>query len=207
MQVLTEYKAEEFLEKNGFNVVERKLFDDEQKALGYAEKIGFPVVLKLSSDELVHKSEVHGVKLSVYRENFLKEYRLLDRNKIKKQGIIVQKFVHGKYIIIGLKNDPAFGHVIIAGLGGIFAEVIKDVSYRVVPINKRQAIEMLKELKGYEILRGYRGDKVNIKKIIKAIIRVSKLSEKYKNIEELDINPLIVNSKEAKIVDARIAFS
>jgi|SRR3989344_3118483 len=207
MQLLTEYKAEEFLEKNGFNVVERKLFVNEQEAFDYAKKIGFPVVLKISSDELMHKSEIHGVKLNIYRENFIKEYRSLEKNKITKQGITVQKFINGKYIIIGLKKDPAFGHVIIAGLGGIFAEVIKDVSYRIAPIDKRQAIKMLEELKGYEILKGYRGEKINLKNVVKTIMRVNKLTKKYKNIEELDINPLVANANEAKIVDARIVFS
>jgi len=207
MQVLTEYKAEEFLEKNHFNIVERKLFNNLSSALVYAGQIGFPVVLKLCSDHLAHKSDVNGVRLNVYRENFEKEFRALQKMKIKKDGIVVQKQLQGKYVLIGLKKDQTFGHVLVVGIGGIFAEIIKDVSYKVTPVNKKQAKEMLSELKGYKVLTGYRGERINIKEVIKAIINVSKLSKKYGNIEELDINPLVVNSREALIVDARIVFN
>lgn len=206
MKILTEYPAEEFLDRNGFSIVERKIFRDENEAYGYAGKLGFPVVLKVVSGKLIHKSDVNAVRINVYSENFFKTFRELKKIKIEKEGVLVQRFVHGKYILIGLKKDETFGHVIVVGLGGIFAEVIKDVSFRIVPIKEKDALEMIKELKGYEILTGYRGDKVNIDLIVKNILKVSKLAERYKEILELDINPLVVNSKSAKIVDARIVF-
>ena len=206
MKILTEYSAEEFLERKGFSVVDRKVFGDVSEAFKYAESLGFPVVLKVVSDKLLHKSEVGAVRLNVYKDGFFKVFNELKNLRLEKEGILVQKFVNGKYVLIGLKKDKTFGHVIVVGLGGIFAEVIKDVSFRVVPIIKKDAIEMLKELKGYEVLTGYRGERVNINLVVDNLLKVSKLAEKNKNISELDINPLIVNSHSARIVDARIVF-
>ncbi len=206
MKVLTEYNAEDFLEKNGFLIVERKLFNEEHDAYDYAKKLGFPVVLKVVSDKILHKSDVNAVRLNVYSEDFFKVFNELKNMKVEKYGVLVQKFVHGKYVLIGLKKDETFGHVIAVGLGGIFAEVIKDVSFRVVPVTKNDVLDMLRELKCYEILTGYRGDKVNINLIVNIILMVSRLAEKYPEILELDINPLVVNSESASIVDARIVF-
>ena len=206
MKILTEYSAEEFLERKGFSVVDRKVFGDVSEAFKYAESLGFPVVLKVVSDKLLHKSEVGAVRLNVYKDGFFKVFNELKNLRLEKEGILVQKFVNGKYVLIGLKKDKTFGHVIVVGLGGIFAEVVKDVSFRVVPITKKDAVEMLKELKGYEVLTGYRGERVNINLVVDNLLKVSKLAEKNKNISELDINPLIVNSHSARIVDARIVF-
>ncbi len=207
MQIFTEYKAEDFLEKEGFPIVDRRLFQSREEAFNYAKRLGFPVVLKLASDELLHKTDMNAVRLNVNHEDFFRNYMDLASMKIHKYGVLVQRFLHGKYIIIGVKKDPTFEHVILVGIGGIFAEVIKDTSIRVLPIERKDAIEMLKELKGYEILKGYRGEKVNLNNIVAVMLKVSKLIEKHYKITELDINPLVVNEKEAKIVDARIIFS
>ncbi len=206
MKVLTEYDAEVFLEENKFPVVERRLFNDQDQALNYAEKLGFPVVLKIASDKLLHKSDVNAVRLNVYKENFRDNFKELFSAKIEKKGILVQKYVPGKFILIGLKKDPTFGHAVAVGLGGIFTEVIKDISFRIVPISRKDANDMLKELKGYEILKGYRGGEADTDVIVDVLMKVSKLSEKYENISELDINPLIVNDSKAFVVDARIVF-
>lgn len=207
MEILTEYSAEQFLETNGFPVAERRIFSEPLEAYDYAQRLGFPVALKVVSDKLLHKTELNAVRLNVNKDEFLKIFSELKNIKIEKEGVLVQKFVHGEYILIGLKRDETFGHVIVVGLGGVFAEVIKDVSFRVLPINRKDALSMLKELNGYSILEGYRGDKINIDLVLDNIIKVSKLAEKYPEILELDINPLVVNSRSAKIVDARIVFS
>ncbi len=207
MKILTEYGTEEFLARVSFPVANRRLFLDEREAYLFANKIGFPVVLKVVSDKLVHKSEINAVRLDVYRDNFFSVFRELSKMKLEKDGIAVQKFIHGKHILIGLKKDETFGHVIAVGLGGIYAEIIKDVSIRIVPINRTDAADMLKELKSYEILKGFRGEKADINLIADVIIKVSRLAQEYPNIIELDINPLIVNFSEAKIVDARIVTS
>lgn len=206
MKILTEFEAEQFLEENKFPIVERRLFIDPELALNYAERLGFPVVLKIASDKLLHKSDINAVRLDVYKENFMQVFKELNNIKIEKKGILVQKFAPGKTLLIGLKKDPTFGHAIAVGLGGVFAEVIKDVSFRVVPISKKDALDMLKELKGYEILKGYRGGKADTDVIIDILLKVSKLSEKNKEISELDINPLVVSDNKALVVDARIVF-
>lgn len=206
MRILTEYKAEDFLEREGFPIVERRLFQEWKEAFNYAKRVKFPVVLKLASDHLLHKTDVNAVRLNVNEENFFRNYMDLAGMKIQKYGVLIQKFISGKYIIIGVKKDETFGHVILAGLGGVFAEVIKDVSFRVLPINKKEALGMLKELKCFEILKGYRGEKVDLRHVIGVMLKVSKLVEKHPSISELDLNPLVANEREVKIVDARIIF-
>lgn len=207
MQLLTEYKAEAFLEKEGLTVVERRLCKSEPEALAAAEDYGFPVVLKLASEKLLHKTEFKAVRLNVTKEEFHQAYSYLHNLPLEKEGIIVQKFVEGNYLLVGLKNDPTFGHVLAVGLGGIYTEILKDVSFRITPVEKRDIKEMLEELKGYTILEGFRGERANLRLIYEVLLKISKLSEKYPTIEELDINPLIVNEKEATIVDARIVFN
>jgi acyl-CoA synthetase (NDP forming) len=126
--------------------------------------------------------------------------------KVKKPNILVQKYTEGKQIIIGLKKDPTFGHVLAFGLGGIFTEILKDVSFRICPITEQDAELMIQEIKGYSILKGYRNSSANIKSIKQILMKTSELAKKYPKIKELDINPLIVNEKQATIVDARIIF-
>ena len=110
--------------------------------------------------------------------------------------------------MLGLKNDRNFGPVIVLGTGGIYTEILKDATFRVCPITKSDAEEMIREIKSYEILKGARGKKsVDINKIINVMLKLSDLSMKYKNIQELDINPLLVNEDYVKIVDARIVFN
>ncbi len=208
MKIFAEREAEEFLEKKGFPIAKRifaKNFNECEKA---AKKIGFPLVLKIASKKIIHKSDVNGVKVGIKDEKEL-EKAFNELKKIKYfEGVMVQEYLDGKFIITGLKKDPTFGHVIAFGLGGIFTEIIKDVAFRVCPITKKEAIEMIKEIKAYKILEGTRGEKpVNFYSILRVLLALSELSKKYKDIQELDINPLIVNEKNAKIVDARIVFN
>lgn len=205
MKILNEYEAEEFLEKNNFPVTKRHLAKTQSQAIKYSKKIGFPVSLKILGKNILHKSDVGGVFTNLQSEKEIKKAF----QKIKKikgfQSCLIQKYIKGKYILIGLKKDPSFGHVLVAGLGGIYTEIIKDISFRVCPINKKQALEMLKELRSYKLLTGARKQKqVNIQKIINILVKISNLPKKNKKIKELDINPLVVNEKEAIIVDARI---
>ena len=205
MKILNEYSSENFLEKNNFPVAKRYLAKTQSQAIKYSKKIGFPITLKILGKNILHKSDVGGVFTNLQSEKEIKNAF----QKIKKikgfQYCLVQKYIEGKYILIGLKKDPSFNYVLVTGLGGIYTEIIKDVSFRICPVNKKQALEMLKELKSYKLLTGARGQKqVNINKIIKTITKVSKLSQKYPKIKELDINPLVVNEKDAIIVDARI---
>lgn len=208
MQILAEKEAEEFLEKKGFPIARRIVAKNLDECIKAAKKIGFPLVLKVVSRKILHKSDVHGVKVNVRDVDELKK----SFNELKKirnfEGVMVQEYIEGKFVITGLKKDATFGHVIAFGLGGIFTEIIKDVAFRVCPITKKDAIEMIKEIKAYKILEGTRGEKpVNFYSILRVLLALSELSKKYNNIQELDINPLIVNDKNAKIVDARIVFN
>lgn len=207
MKVLNEYEAENFLEKNRFEIAKRALAKTPEQAVSFSKKLGFPVALKIVGKDILHKSDVGGVFTDLQNESQVKEAF----QKIKKiknfQACLVQKFIPGKYILLGLKKDPSFSHVLVVGLGGIFTEIIKDTSFRVCPINRQEALKMLEDLKSYKLLTGIRGQKqVNINKVIDTIQKVSALSQKYPNIKELDINPLVVNESDAVIVDARIVF-
>jgi len=197
MKILKEKEAEDFLAKKGFAVARRDEFYDKEDAFKFAHKIGFPVVLKVTG--VLHKTDIGGVMI-VDKYAFYNKFNEL---KKKSSKILVQEYVKGKEIILGLKNDDTFGYSVMFGLGGVFVEVFDDVSFRVCPISKKDALEMIKEIKAYKVLKGIRGDKsINFSLLVKNILRLNKLTKS--GIRELDINPLIINQKEAKIVDARI---
>ena len=163
--------------------------------------------MKIIGKKILHKTDVGGVKLDIRNlDEAKRSFKVL--KKIRGfEGVLVQKFIPGKYVLVGLKKTKEFGHVIVFGLGGVFTEVISDVSFRVCPIKEKDAEEMINEIKGKQILYGIRGGKrVNIKAIKQILLKISKLSSKYPKIKELDINPAIVSEKDATIVDARIIF-
>lgn len=201
-----EKHAEDFLEKEGFPVIDRKFITIEEEALEFA-KNKYPVVLKIVSKKVLHKSDIEGVKLEINnKEELIKAFNQL--SKIKEfEGALIQRYVKGHQLILGLKKDSVFGHAIIFGFGGIFTEIIKENSIRICPISKIDAEKMIKELKGHEILEGARNQpKIDMNQLKGLILKLSELSSKHPNIKELDINPLIANQSQIKIVDARIIF-
>src|SRR3989344_8694572 len=199
MLILKEHQAELFLKKEDFPVVESHLVKDIVQLIKYSKKLGFPVVLK--NPDILHKTEKNAVKVNVYENKLDYEY-----DNLKAKNVLVQKQLKGHELLIGIKKDKVFGHVIAFGIGGIFTEVLKEVSFRVLPVNKKEIISLIKENKAYNLLNS-RGKKISTKNIENIILKLSKLIEKHSNIQELDINPLIVNEKEAKIVDARILLN
>ena len=207
MKVFIEKDAEDFLEKNKFPVAKRVAIKKAEEIEDAINKLKFPVSMKIIGKNILHKSDVKGVKLDIRNlEEAKKSFKELKRIK-GFQGVLVQKFISGKYVLLGLKKTNEFGHVLVFGLGGVFTEVIGDVSFRVCPINNKEVNEMINEIKGKEILFGTRGQKpVNINAIKRLLVKLSNLSKKYPKIKELDINPAVVNEKEAIIVDARIIF-
>ena len=177
-------------------------------AVSVAKKTGYPLVLKIVSKQAVHKTEVGGVKI-VHDESELEKSwnELAKLKKLKPEEFLVQEFVQGQELIAGIKNDATFGHVIMLGMGGIFVEAIKDVTFRVCPITEEDAGSMVNDLKFKKILQGFRGSKpVNMKALSDALVKLSKLPLKNKKLQELDINPLIVNDKAAKAVDVRVSL-
>jgi len=205
MKVLGEFEAEKFLEKEGFCVVKRFLIKNEKELTKVLDKLKFPIVMKVSSKKILHKTDAGGVEVDIMNKvDAFKTYKKL--SKISKD-VLIQEFVKGHKVIIGLKKDPVFEHVLVFGLGGIFVEMIKDVSFRICPVNARECEEMIKEIRGYKLLQGMRGKQgINFKKLVNVLLLTSKLSQKYKKINELDINPLIINKKEAVVVDTRISL-
>ncbi len=206
MKVLVEKEAEDFLEKEGFPVAKRKIVRTEKDMLEAAKSIGYPLALKVVSEKIIHKSDVGGVKVDIRSEEEAKRAYDEIMNIKYAEGCLVQKFVPGDWFLVGLKKDPTFNHVLAFGTGGIYTEVIKDVALRICPASINEIRKMMKETKSYKILEGIRGKKLNIKAVEDLLLKTSELTKKYPNIQELDINPLVVNEKEAIVVDVRIVL-
>ena len=185
----------------------------EEDAIKAAEKIGYPIVLKIVSPQVLHKSDAGGVLINIKDEEGLREgYNTILKN-VKKHvpdaeitGILVQEMAPmGTEVIVGSTNDPTFGPTIMFGLGGIFVEILKDVSFRLAPITKMDAEEMVKEIKAYKILEGARGmPPVDQETIVEILLATSKMLMECPEIKELDMNPVLVYEEGARIVDARI---
>lgn len=210
MKILTEFGAKKLLSQYGIKVTEGRIAKSADEALDIASRFVTPVAMKISSPDISHKSDVGGVTLNVKKEDVRSTFeemiarisRAVPTANI--EGILIQQMAPpGHEVIVGLKKDPQFGHALMFGLGGIFVEVYKDVSFRVTPIEKRDALAMISEIKGYPILKGIRGRKpAAIGSIAEVLVTVSEMAEK-ENIIEFDINPLIVNESGAVAVDAR----
>jgi len=215
---LPEPEAHQVLKAYGFPVLDFRLAKDQQECIKYAKEIGYPVVLKIVSPDVLHKVDVGGVKLNIENEVELgKAYMdILDGIKLAKPeaniwGILVQKMAKGgKETIIGVNRDPNFGALLMFGLGGVYVEALKDVTFRIAPIRDLSAQNMIKEIRGYKILEGYRGEPPSDTAAIAGCLgRLSQLVTDFEEIEELDINPLLVfeKGKGAKVADARIVIS
>jgi len=211
--ILTEFESKKILKQAGISVVETKLAKTKKEAVSLSQKMGFPVALKIISPDVIHKSDSGGVKLSINSVSEVKKAYDEILKRVKKQypdavvhGVSVQKMVRpGTEVIVGTSKDPQFGPVIMFGLGGIFVELLKDVSFRVIPVKQRDAQEMIKEIKGYPLLLGYRGNEpANISVLVEIILKISKLIEENPQIKELELNPIFVYRDKAVGVDARI---
>ena len=211
--LLTEIESKELLKEAGFPVVEAKLAKTKAEAMALSKKIGFPVALKIVSPDVVHKSDIGGVKLGLKNATQVgKAYSEIlasvkkHHRKAKILGVSVQKMVRpGVEVIIGMTKDPQFGPVLMFGLGGILVEVLKDISFKIVPLAKRDASEMIKEIKGYPLLEGYRGQEpADIPYLEGLILKVSEFVEKTPEIKEMDLNPIFAYKDRAMAVDARV---
>jgi acyl-CoA synthetase (NDP forming) len=213
--LLTEVEAKEVLKQAGISVVETRLATSRDEAVSISQQLGFPVVLKIASSDVVHKSDAGGVKLGLetaeqvgkaYDEIMAAIKKAYPQAKI--QGVSVQKMARpGVEVIVGMSKDAQFGPVLMFGLGGVLVEILKDVSFRIVPLVKRDAAEMIKEIKGYPLLEGYRGQEpVNVGNLEDMIIKVSDFVEKNPEIKELDLNPIFAYKDGAVAVDARVVL-
>jgi acyl-CoA synthetase (NDP forming) len=211
--LLTEVESKELLKKAGIPVVEAKLARSKKEAVSLSREMGFPVVLKISSPDVVHKSDSGGVKLGLTNATQVGKAYSQIISSVKQaypeariDGLSVQTMApSGVEVIVGMTKDPQFGPVLMFGLGGILVEVLKDVSFRIVPVTERDAREMIKEIKGYPLLQGYRGQKpASIPALEQLIVKVSQFVEKNPQIKELDLNPIFAYPDKAVAVDARI---
>ena len=186
-------------------MVPEKVSSDKAELVAFAEEIGYPVVAKVVGP--VHKSDVGGVSLNIRTARHLEEEfdRMMQIKDAK--GVMVQKMLKGTELFIGAKYEPRFGHVVLCGLGGIFVEVLKDVSSGLAPLSEGECRSMIHSLRGYKIIQGTRGQKgVNEEAFIKIIQRLSILLRFATQIKEIDINPLLADGDDVVAVDARILF-
>jgi len=215
--ILTEDDSKMLINDYGIPSTHPVICNDEEGAVLSAKEKGYPVVLKIHSADITHKSDVGGVALNLKDDDMVKAafrniWETVSKRapKAKIDGITVQKMVEardGVEMILGIKKDPLFGTVILAGMGGTNAEVFQDKRLEFPPLNERLAIQMLKSLKIWPLLKGYRGSKrKNIEKLVEVLIRLSYLAADYPEIQELDINPLIVTPEDVIALDARIVL-
>lgn len=213
---LLEPEAKEIIRAYGIPTTKFKVARTPSEAVKYAEEIGYPVVLKIVSPDIIHKSDVGGVKVNLKNQDeVVKAFNeILENVKRHKSdarivGVLVQEFCpEGREVIVGMAKDPQFGPALMFGLGGIFVEVLKDVSFRVAPITRYDAEEMIKEIKAYPILEGIRGQPpADIEALIDILLKVSNLVIEHPEIDQLDLNPIFAYPKGAKAVDARIILS
>jgi acetyltransferase len=205
-------EALELVAGYGIATAPARLAADLQEAKSVAREIGYPVVLKVASPDLVHKSDVGGVALGIANPDMLGARHDALMTEVRRrapnariEGVWIQRFHRGVEVIVGARRHPGYGVVVVFGLGGIFTEVLRDVSFRLAPCTERDAREMIDELRCRALLQGARGTEVVDRNALEqAILRVSRLVSDFPSIVELDINPLVVSPSGALALDARV---
>jgi len=195
--------------KIGIQIPEQELATTKEETLTVAKKIGFPIVLKLIAEDIVHKSDTGAVKLNIKNEDETAQAydELMNIPSQSEKSISVQKMADEPIteLIIGMTTDAQFGPALMFGIGGILVELLEDVSFRIAPITEYDAREQIHEIKGFPILDGYRGKpKADIDAIVNTLLTISDLVTKYEEINEMDLNPVFIYEKGLICVDARI---
>jgi acyl-CoA synthetase (NDP forming) len=212
---LTEIESKQVFEAAGVKTIETRLASSQKEAIALSAQIGFPVVMKIASPDISHKSDAGGVRVGLknkmevgkaYREIMASARQMYPAADI--EGVSVQRLARpGIEIIMGMFQDAQFGPVLMFGLGGILVEVLKDVSFRIVPLAPRDAREMIEEIKGYPLLQGYRGQEpADIPYLEEMLLRISDFVEQTPEIKEIDLNPIFAYRDGAVVVDARIVL-
>ena len=211
-KVITEELAKQVLTEYGVKVPKYALVKSADEAGKQAQAVGFPLVAKIVSPQILHKTDVKGVKIGLQNEAAARETFIDMHGRLSKQynvkGVLLERMAAsgGIELIVGLQNDPQFGPVIMAGIGGIYTEVFKDVSFRILPITKEDAISMIEDLKGNKILKGFRGmPSINMDMLATALVDISKFgTEMAPYYESVDFNPVIFYENDYVVVDAKI---
>jgi acyl-CoA synthetase (NDP forming) len=207
--VLTEYESKELLKDIGIPIPEQKLTQSKEETINAAEGIGYPLVMKLMAEDIVHKSDTGAVKLNLgSKEEVEKAYDELmeipskEEKQISVQGMAKEPIAE---LIIGMTTDPQFGPALMFGIGGILVELLEDVSFRIAPITEYDAKEMIHEIKGFPLLDGFRGKpKANIDAIVDVLMKISEFVMEHQEVYEMDLNPVFIYEDGIVCVDARI---
>jgi acyl-CoA synthetase (NDP forming) len=214
--LLTEVESKQLLHDAGINVAQSRLARSADEAVATAEEIGFPIVLKVVSGDIAHKSDVGGVELGLDDASAVRAAYDRIMANVKQaapnasvDGVAVQQQAkQGTEVIIGTTTDAQFGPVMMFGLGGIMVEVLKDVAFRIVPLEPRDAKQIVREIKGFPVLEGVRGQAgADIAALEGLILQVSDFASKHPEVAELDLNPVFAYKDDAIAVDARIVLT
>jgi acetate---CoA ligase (ADP-forming) subunit beta len=212
-KALLETEAKIICDEYGIPVTRFKVAKSDKEAELYAEELGYPIVLKIISEDIIHKSEAGGVIVNLKNVSEVNDgYKRILENAIKYNakakiaGVLVQEMApKSTEVIIGAIKDPQFGQTLMFGLGGIFVEILKDVTFKVAPLTKEDAQEMITQVKAYPLLKGYRNmPHTDIEALVNILLKTSQLVMEHTEIKELDLNPVMAYEKGAKTVDARI---
>jgi acetate---CoA ligase (ADP-forming) subunit beta len=209
-RILSEYESKQVLAAYGIPVTKELPVKTEQELLTAVEEIGFPMVLKACSPDISHKTEMNMVRLDIRTtEEALEAFKDLSANLQGDYSILVQQMISGKReLMVGMTRDAQFGPCVMFGLGGIFTEVFKDVSFRMAPLEPRDAMEMASEIQGSKILGAVRGmEAADMEEMVKILIAVGKIGLDNPHVKEIDVNPLILSKGKPVAVDALIVLS
>jgi hypothetical protein len=202
-------QSREILSAEGIRLPKSKLCANVDEATAFADELGYPVVMKIASPDILHKTDVGGVRVGLQSPTDVRDaFDLMVYRAHKYQpdarlwGCLVQEQMRGgKEIILGMNRDPQFGPLVMFGLGGIYVEVLKDVAFRVAPFDRKEAIAMMHEIRGFGLLRGVRGEPpADLEAVADTLLRLSQLVTDFPEIVEMDINPLVVFEKGRGVV-------
>ncbi len=212
---MNEVESKEFIQASGIPVVQARLAASQREAVALAGEIGFPVALKIVSPEIIHKSDVGGVRLGLksqaeVRRAYSEIVSAAKRSNAAAHilGVSVQAMATpGVEVILGMTQDPQFGPVLMFGLGGVMVEVLKDVAFRLVPLTRYDARQMVREIRGYPILNGYRGhEPADVAALEDSLLKLSRFIEAHPEVNELDLNPVFAYRNGVLAVDARVVL-
>ncbi len=210
-RMLSEYEAKQFLASRGVKVTAEELVGSVDDAVAAAERLGFPVVLKACGPDIAHKTERSLVKVKLESPDAVRgAYTEIETNLAGDayDGMLVQEMIKGeRELVIGLIRDPQFGPCVMFGMGGIFTEILKDTSFRVAPIEKYDALQMMDEIRAKDILGPFRGSEpVDRDALAEALIAVGNIGMDFESVREIDINPVIISGSQPVAVDALVVL-
>jgi len=207
---LSEFESKQVLATYGIPVTREKLVDDVKDLVSATEEIGLPLVLKGCSSDLAHKTEKGLIRVDIRNEREARAAfdEIMGAMEGQDKAVLVQEMVKGpRELVVGLTRDPQFGPCVMFGLGGIFTEILKDISFRVAPLEKRDALEMMQEIKGHKILEAVRGmEAADLDMLTKILINVGRIGMEHEKVKEIDINPVIISGSRPVAVDALVVL-